>query len=206
MGIRTKSAFSQRGAAMVEFSLAMIFLTPLVLGTFVFGFRLIRSVEMMQITRDLGHMYVRGINFRNPGPQNDAQTLAAQYALTATGSSVVRLSQVSIVQQSDCDAAGTAPAGTPCPNLNQPVFVEQLTLGNSSSGASAFGTPPLQGDYTVSTASRANAPGAVANGFGSVLALKPNETAYVAEMINLTPDLNIPGMTGRPQVYSRSIF
>jgi len=191
---------------MVEFSLMMVFLTPLVLGTFVFGFRMIRSIEMMQVTRDLGHMYVRGIDFRNPGPQRDAQTLAAEYALTSTGSSVVLLSKISIVQQADCDAAGTAPPGTPCANLNQPVFLEQLTLGNSTVGSSVFGAPPVQGDYTVSAGNRANSSSAVAKGFGSILALKPNETAYMAEMVNTTPDLNVPGLTGRPQVYSRSIF
>ena len=153
--------------AAIEFTLSMLFVVPLLLGTFVFGFRLIRSIEMMQITRDLGHMYLKGIDFRNPGPQQNAQTLAGSYSLDAAGSSAVILSQVKIVQQADCDAAKTAPAGTPCPNLNQPVFVEQLTLGNSSVGGSPFGTPPLLGDKTVSEDARANSPTAVARGFTS---------------------------------------
>ena len=206
MNVQKRTTDRRRGVAVVEFTLSLLFLVPLLLGTFVFGFRLIRSIEMMQITRDLGHMYLKGINFRNPGPQQNAQTLARSYSLDAAGASAVILSQLKIVQQADCDAAAIAPAGTPCANLNQPVFVEQLTLGNSSVGASPFGTPPLLYDKTVSAAARANSPTAVASRFTSVMTLKAGETAYVAEMINLTPDLNIPGFSGRPQVYARAIF
>ncbi len=193
-----------RGAALVEFSFSLLFLVPLLLGTLVYGFRLVRSIEMLQITRDLGHMYLRGVNFRNDGPKQNAQTLAAEFKLTSNGSSVVVLSAVRLVDQADCDAAGTAPKGAPCANLNQPGFLEQIILGNSSAGASVFGTPPLKGDLTVPVGARANSPSAQAAGFPMVL--KTGEVAYVAEMINLTPELNIPGLSGKPQVYARSIF
>ena len=48
----------QRGVAIVEFSLSALVLVPLLLGVFVFGFKLVRSLEMTQITRDIGHMYL----------------------------------------------------------------------------------------------------------------------------------------------------
>jgi hypothetical protein len=38
------------------------------------------------------------------------------------------------------------------------------------------------------------------------MVLKAGELAYVAEMVNLTPDFNIPGLSGGPQVYTRAIF
>jgi Flp pilus assembly protein TadG len=194
------------GVAIVEFSLALVFLTPLLLGTFVFGFKLIRSIEMTQITRDLGHMYIRGIDFRNSGPQQNAQTLAAQYSLSSTGTSVVRLSQARLATQADCDAAHPSTPGQPCTNLNKVVFVEQLTLGNSSVGNSVFGTPPLQSDKTVSVANLSDNSSAQANGFSGVMTLNTGEIAYVAEMINQTPELNIPGLSGAQIVYSRTIF
>ena len=197
---------SERGAAAIEFTLSAMFLVPLLLGTLVFGFRLIRAIEMDQITRDLGHMYVRGVDFRNAGPKQNAQTLVSGFDLSATGTSVVILSRIKVIQQSDCDAANPGiPPGTPCPNLNKAVFTEQLTIGNTSDGSSRFGTPPTSGG-TVSASGQANNPAAVATGFSSVMNLSPGVVAYMAEMINQTPDLNIPGFSGAPLVYARAIF
>jgi len=203
--MRNHHRTSERGVGMVEFALFLTLLTPLLLGTLVFGFKLIRGIEMNQITRDLAHMYVRGINFRNSGPQQNAQTLAAQYTLTSNGASVVYLSSIRLATQADCDAVNILP-GLPCTNLNKAVFTEQLTLGNSSDGTSVFGTPPLESDLTVSHANLANATSAQAAGFSSVMTLKVGEVAHVAEMFNRTPEVNIRGLSGNPQVYSRSIF
>jgi len=201
------------GIAIIEFTLSLTFLIPLLLGTLVFGFRLIRSLEMQQIVRDLGHMYVRGVDFRLSGPAANAQTLATGYDLSATGTSVIVFSQIKVVSQADCDAANpTFPAGTHCTNLNKPVFTEQYTVGNSSltingtAARSGFGTPPTQTDHSVTTVNQANNGTAVANGFGSVIALQTGEYAYLVEMFNATAELNIPGLSGSPQVYARSVF
>src|SRR5690242_3954272 len=122
-----KSRSRRSGTAVVEFTLSLVFLVPLLLGTFVFGFRLIRSLEMEQIVRDLGHMYIRGVDFRNAGPIANAQTLAQGFDLTATGTSLIIFSQIRIVTQADCDAANpSSPAGTHCTNLGNPVFTEQV--------------------------------------------------------------------------------
>lgn len=200
----------QSGVAIVEFSMSLLLLTPLLLGVFVFGFRLVSCIQMMQITRDLGHMYIEGINFRNAGPVQNAQTLASGFNLTSSGSSVVILSEVKIEQQSDCDATGLQPVGKPCANLGLPVFIEQLTVGSTSSGTSHFGTPPtttINGvTNEVTAVDQATNSGAVASGFGSVLSLNAGEIAYVAEMVNQTPSLNIPGFSGQPLVYARTIF
>jgi hypothetical protein len=203
----------------VEFTLSLVFLIPLLLGTFIFGFRLIRSLEMEQIVRDLGHMYIRAVDFRNAGPQANAQTLAQGFDLSTTGTSLVIFSQIRIVQQADCDAANpTSPPGTPCTNLNNPVFTEQLTVGNSSlvingkTAVSVFGTPPVKADKTVTTVNQANNATAAAgvtappSGFANFLLLQAGETAYLVEMFNATPELNIPGFSGSPQVYARSVF
>lgn len=195
---------SQSGIAVVEFTLSTMFLIPLLLGTFVFGFRLIRSIEMAQIVRDLGHMYVRGVNFRNAGPQQNATTLASGFNLTVTGTSDVLLSQIRLVQQSDCDAVD--PVGTHCTNLNKPVFIEQLTMGNASSGSSRFGTPPTSNGYVSPTDFANNAAAQVTNFSPSVMTLTAGVIAYVAEMNNQTPDLNVPGFSGAPLVYARAIF
>jgi hypothetical protein len=211
-----KSGALRGGVAVIEFAFSMVVLIPLLLGTFVFGFRLIRSLEMEQIVRDLGHMYVRGVDFRSAGPRQNAQTLASGFDLSATGTSLVILSAVRIATQADCDANN--PAGTHCANLNNPIFIEQLTIGNTglqingTPARSAFGTPPVTATFTVTSANQANNTSAAAgstgsnSGFAGVLVLNPGEIAYVVEMINATPELNVPGLSGTPQVYARSIF
>lgn len=157
---------------------------------------------MDQITRDLGHMYVQGVDFTNAGPVQNAQTLASGFDLTAMGSSDVLLSKIKTIQQSDCDAANPTHPGVQCTNYNKQVFMEQLTIGNSSAGSSRFGTPPMTGN-TVSITDQANNPAAVAANFMNVPA---GVIAYMAEMNNQTPDLNIPGFSGMPLVYSSAIF
>jgi hypothetical protein len=220
MRIPGKPSDGRRGVAIVEFTLAVVFLVPLVLGTLVYGFRLIRAIEMDQIVRDIGHMYIRGIDFTQPGPQGNAATLAQGFNLTSSGTSVLVLSTIKVIQQSDCDAANPGkPAGTACTNLNNPVFTQQIKIGNTSLtvngvniAASAFGTPPLQANDTVLATDQANTATAAAGktsantGFASVLTLNSGELAYVTEMFNATPELNIRGLSGAPQVYARSIF
>jgi hypothetical protein len=217
--MRQSTRRRRRGIAVVEFSLSLTFLVPLLLGTFVFGFRLIRRLEMEQIVRDLGHMYVRGVDFRNSGPQTNAQTLSQGFDLTSTGTSLLIFSQIRIVTQADCDAANpTRPAGTACTNLGNPVFTEQYTIGNASlsiNGTTArgvFGTPPTQTDHTVTLVNMANNSTARAgvtsssSGFAGLITLQTGEYAYMVEMFNATSELNVPGLSGSPQVYARSVF
>jgi len=209
---RHQRSTRRKGVAMIEFAFSCAILIPLLLGAFVFGFRLIHSLEMEQVVRDLGHMYIRGVDFRNAGPQANARTLASSFDLSASGTSVVVISKIRVATQADCDANNPT-VGIACANLDKPVFVEQLMVGNTAlmvggvnSSKSAFGTPPLLSNYTVSAANQANNGAAAAVGFAPVLALNPGEFAYVVEMVNATPDLNIPGLAGAPQVYARAIF
>ena len=72
MRIQTRSTKARRGVAVMEFTFSLLFLIPLLLGIFIFGFKLIRSLEMTQVTRDLGAMYLRGVDFRGAGAQQTA--------------------------------------------------------------------------------------------------------------------------------------
>jgi len=205
----------QLGATIIEFTLALQVLVLLLTGIYVFGFRLVQAQQLYQITRDLAHMYSRGVNFTAAGAAGEAQTLAGQFGLTSNGNSVVILSTIQIETPAAClNATGNAT----CPNLNLPVFVQQIAIGNTSSFSSPFGTPTANGalpatsgvasDYstTVSATAQANSSWAVAQNFNSVLALTSGEVTYMAEMSNNTVGLNVPGLTGSPYVYARAIF
>src|SRR5579872_2183056 len=113
MKILSKSRKRRKGLAIIEFTFSLVLLIPLLLGVFVFGFKLIKNLQMQQIVRDLGHMYIRGVNFRNTGPQQNSQTLAQSFDLSASGKSEIILSQIRIIQQADCDAANPTTPGLP---------------------------------------------------------------------------------------------
>jgi hypothetical protein len=204
-----------RGATIIEFTLSLSVFVPLLIGTLVFGFRLVRAQQMFQITRDLAHMYSRGIDFTAAGPAGEASTLAGQFGLTSSGTSVIILSTIQIETATACK---NATGNSSCPNLNLPVFVQQVAIGNATPNQSAFGTPSASGslpattgvanDYstTVSATAQANSSWAVATNFNSVLALNSGEVTYMAEMFNNTSELSVPNLTGAPQVYARAIF
>jgi hypothetical protein len=213
--MRQRARLKQLGATIIEFTLSLQVLVLLLTGIYVFGFRLVQAQQLFQITRDLAHMYSRGVDFTVAGAAADAQILAGQFGLTSTGNSVVVLSTIQIETPAAClNATGVAT----CPNLNLPVFVQQVALGNTSALTSPFGTPTASGalsatpgvanDYStnVSAAAQANSPWAVALNFNSVLALSGGEVTYMAEMSNTTVGLNVPGLTGSPHVYARAIF
>jgi len=200
----------------LEFTLSLSVLVPLLIGTYVFGFRLVRKQQTDQITRDLAHMYSRGVDFTKSGAATEAGTLANQFGLTSTGNSVVIFSTIQIETATACNSAT---GSSNCTNLNQPVFTQQVAIGNTSANSSAFGTPTSGGslpatvpavsnDYstTVSATAQATNTWAVANNFNTILALNSGEVCYMVEMYNNTPDLSVPGLTGAPQVYSRAIF
>ena len=219
MKIHTRSTKARRGVAVMEFTFSLLFLIPLLTGILVFGFKLIRSLEMTQVTRDLGAMYLRGVDFRSTAAQTTAAKLAANFDMTANGTSVVVLSKVKLVTTADCIAANSAApivAGNNCVNLNKLIFTEQLKVGNPASGSSAFGTPPVQAVgctplgpgtpcvYTVTIKDQGRNTQSQANNFA--MTLLAGEFAYVAEMVNLTSEFTIPGVGGGPQVYARAIF
>jgi hypothetical protein len=220
MSIHTSSTKVQRGVAIIEFTFSLLFLIPLMLGVLVFGFKFIRGLEMIQVSRDLGAMYLRGVDFRNAGAQQTAQRLADNFNLTATGTSVVILSTVKLITGADCLAANKVAnpgsTSTACTNLGKAVFTEQLTVGNPAQGSSAFNTPPTLPAtctpistgtpcvFTVTVQNQGITAGAQAANFAMVL--KAGELAYVAEMVNLTPAFTVPGLSGAPQVYARAIF
>jgi hypothetical protein len=227
MNMRRKN--DQRGQALLEFVFSLSFLVPLLLGVWVFGSRLVELQALTQITRDVGHMYNRGVDFScqactatQTGPDGNAQTLASGFNLTPTGTSVLILSEIEVETQAMCTAAVGNGA---CPNKNNPVFVQQIAIGNLNDGSSYFGTPVSGGSLTTATAlnsglgyytnvsitAQANqAYAAVNSSFNSsvlnLTSVGSGTIAYMVEMINKTPTLSVPGMTGSPIVYSRAIF
>ena len=195
----------QRGNELIEFALVATLLLPLLFGTVVVGLNLGRSIQVTQVSRDAGHMYARNVDFSAPANQALIERLAQGLDIHATGGSgVVILSTVTFIGQAQCTAAGLSSGA--CANLNYPVIINRIVIGNSSARSSAFGAPNPElidgsgnvDDYMTNTSARAD-------GFNSVLALQPGDLAYVSEVFASSSSYGMPGYqtTG---VYCRTVF
>jgi hypothetical protein len=145
-----------RGVSSIEFAFGMMVLLPLFLGTGVTGINMIRSLQTVQLARDSGHMYAKGIDFSQPGNKTILVDLGSNLGLSATsgqGSAVVILSTLIYVDKNQCAAVGDVDgSGNPtgaCANYQKWVFTQRLEIGNTSVRASNFGSPLTSGPDPV---------------------------------------------------------
>ncbi|MEZ5399328.1 MAG: hypothetical protein R2729_06635 [Bryobacteraceae bacterium] len=214
-----RSRKNRKGNTLLEFGLVAIFLVPLFLGTVNLGMNLGRSVQVSQVARDAGHLYVRQMDFSLSGSKDLIVRMSTGLGMTTNGGNgTVILSRVLKIGPAECQA-GTG--STACGNLGQVVHTQRYVIGNSSLKSSEFGTPssaiilttavPSQGlkagdirpsDYTTNAS-------AVATGFATVLpGMVDGETAYVAEAYFSSPDWSLQQnyTSTAPGVYARSIY
>ncbi len=199
---------SRRGSALLEFALVSVFTVPLLLGTFVLGMSLSRSIQVTQISRDAGHMYVRYVDFTQTANQDIIVRLASGMGLTRTGGNgVVILSKIMHIADDECASGGYPVGDNRCVNRNQDVFIQQLKIGDASARNSNFGTPTgvtldanqVITDYLTNS-------GARATNVTSVLTLNAGEIAFVSEAFFKTPELDISAYRSGNSVYARTIF
>ena len=145
-----------RGVAIVEFSFVLLVLIPLLLGTAEIGVNMVRSLQTVQLGRDAGHMYARGVDFSQDGNKTILTTIGASVGLNTTAASsnaVVILSSVTYVDNAICLSDGLVDDinGNPigCTNWKKWVFTQRLVLGQPSIHASNFGSPVVGGSTGV---------------------------------------------------------
>lgn len=137
----------QRGVAYIEFALALLVLLPLLLGVIAIGLNMHKQLQTVQLARDAGHMFARGIDFTLAGNQDILVAVAGSLGLSTTtgaGSAVVYLSTVRYVDQSACQLAGKVDSnGNPsgCTNYQQWVIAERIAIGNTGFRPSSVGSP-----------------------------------------------------------------
>lgn len=150
--MRQKSA---RGVAILEFSMVMLVLVPLLLGTTAVGLNMLRTLETVQVARDAGHMYAKGADFSQPGIQTILAAVGSPIGLSTsatTSKAVVILSTVTYVDTALCASDGKVDShGNPqgCTNFGQWVFTQRLVIGKSSLRSSNFGGPLTSGSHPV---------------------------------------------------------
>ncbi|MCC7176225.1 MAG: hypothetical protein IT159_13625 [Bryobacterales bacterium] len=207
---------NQRGGAYVEFVLVGAFLlVPLILGLLSIGFTLSRSLHAAQLTRDVGRMFVRGVDFSEAANQEllvgstsrpDLPKLAqglgmAQTVGGATGSAAgngVLVFSILTRMASTCN----------CSNAGHIVLTRRVVVGNNTLLASAYGSPEasLVNAQSGAVTDYANQVSARANAFSSVIDLAESELAYLVESRFNFPDLALPGVLEHPGVSWRVVF
>jgi hypothetical protein len=195
----------ERGSAFVEFMLCSLIWVPLILGTMVIGFNLIRAIQVTQVCRDAGHMYSYGIDFSLPANQALLMNLARGLNMTTTGGNgVIILSTFTYLGDNQCPNGAAS-----CKNYQQTVITNRITVGMATLRYSSFGAQniPVDGTGAVSPATYLNDPSVRATGFASLgidMTLVP--FAYVSEMYVASPDYDYSSFLPNTGVSARSIF
>lgn len=198
----------QRGTTVIEFVLVTTFiLVPLLLGTMVVGFNIIRNIQVHQIARDAGHMFARGVDFSTSGgPGNRAVItyLAPRLAdSSSAGTGTLVLSSFQFLGPKTC--------GT-CKNLGHVVFTRQVVMGNAALFQSKFGKVPsgsMASNGSVTNPLTDTA--VVADGFRTLMdatgySMLDGQIAYVAEAYYSSTDFDIAGFQKPGALYARAIF
>src|SRR5437868_15425185 len=104
---------TERGNAILEFALVAPYWILVLFGTIAVGMNLTRTIEVVQISRDVDHMYAKGADFSSPSITNlltgggspASTSLVRGMDLSSTGNAVIILSQVRHVYSTDFDCA-----------------------------------------------------------------------------------------------------
>lgn len=198
---------SRKGSVGFEFAIVTaLFYVPLLMGTVVLGMNLVRSTQVVQITRDAGHMWGQGVDFSQPGNRQFILRLAQGLNIADTGGNgLIRFSQIMFVAKAQCTDAGLSDAQ--CKNKDHYVVTRRIVIGNGSLKASAYGEPNAglinaAGDvsnYLTDTSARADA-------FANLLQLLAGDSAYFTESYFISPDYDWSGFMKGTGIYSSAVF
>ncbi len=143
------------GISLLEFAFGLLIMIPLLLGVTTFGINMILNQQTVQLARDAGHMFAKGMDFSQPGNAGVLASLSAGLGLSVkagTGNAAVVLSSVKYIDRGVCAGFGLVDTnGNPknCTNYQQWVFVQRLVLGNQGLYASSLGAPVTTGKTPV---------------------------------------------------------
>src|ERR1700736_5905422 len=119
---------NEQGHSIMEFALVAMPTVIMMFGVVVIGIDLGRSVQVTQICRDAGSMYVRGLDFSQSGNQQVLVRLGQNMNLqTSGGDGLVILSKVTFIPDPSCGSP-------PDPNCTagKNVLMLRIVFGNTT--------------------------------------------------------------------------
>jgi hypothetical protein len=212
-----------RGVSILEFAFILLVMVPLLLGTIEIGLNMINTLQIVQLARDAGHMYARGVDFTQVGNLQILASLGAGAGMSTStgagqGNAQLILSQLTYIDKAAClsDSLPTDAGGNPigCTNLGQWVFAERIAVGNTSMRASTFGSPTgvtIAADGTITLSQQCTKAGDKAsfgvtalNVYGNVTGLPSGQVLYIAEAEAI--GFKMAPYASNPMTYSYGIF
>ncbi len=145
-GATARRRRTQSGQEIMEFGLAAVLLVPMLIGSFVVGMNLIRSIQCNQVCRDLDSMYIHGGDFSTYPLQQEASKLAQGLNLQVgasfagneqsntgnAGNGIVTVTQIMWIggpTSASCIAVG---GSANCTNQDSFVYTQQIQFGNGT--------------------------------------------------------------------------
>lgn len=192
----------RRGVTSIEFVLvATFFYVPLIVGTLTTGFSLVRGMQALELTRDVGHMFGKGVDFSIQSNQNIVvNEIGAPLGLTGNGGNVtggtlgsgaIVLSQVTQIGAAQC---------TSCANLNHTVIARRIVIGNKTLYTSKYGGAMTIDSSNGDVQNYMTDPSARADSFSNILSLNAGEMAFLAE------SYFVPGVVPGVNAYNYAVF
>ena len=198
----------ERGNSLLEFALVIVFLVPLLMGTFSVGMSLGRTIQVTQVARDAGHLYARWVDFSEPLNKDLLVHLSHGLGMTADGGAgVVRLSKVTYIDEADCTGASLSIGE--CPNYQHYVIAQRQVVGNDGLYPSRLGTPAATGmnaDGTVKDVVRDTTAQVVGDWSASGITLTTGSYAYVVETYFSNESFQLAGVARVDPIYVRLYF
>jgi len=197
---------NEKGNAYIEFVLvASFFFVPLILGMITVGIAILRNFQVNQLTRDVGHMMARGVDFSQQRNQDLlANDLANGLSIQSNSGDVVGSSTGNGVMV--LSTFQSLPNSCNCTNGGHVVVVDRIVVGNNTLYHSPFGSPATidstsgkVANYTTDTAARAD-------NVSGIIAMGPGGLAYMAEGSFAFRDLGVTGYIANLGAFNRSVF
>jgi hypothetical protein len=197
---------NERGNNILEFALIAMPTVIVMLGVVVLGVDLARSVEVAQVARDGGAMFVRGLDFSQTGNQQVLVRIAGPLNLQLTGGNgLASMSKITFIPDPSCGA----PTDSSYPNciVGKNVLMQRIIFGNTALPGTHYLTAGnVTFDSQGNVANYATDANAVISNFTATLQLKPLEVSYVTEVFFQTPDVNMQSFLNTTGVYSQAFF
>lgn len=195
----------ERGNAYIEFVLvASFFFVPLILGMITLGIAIVRNFQVNQLTRDVGHMMAKGVDFSQQTNQNlIANDLANGLSLTANSGNVTGGTSGQGVLVLSVYESLTSSCN--CTNSGHVVVVSRIVIGNNTVFTSPFGNPSSiasngsVNNYTTDSNARAD-------NVSNVLTIGSGGLAYMTEGDFSFTDLGVVGFITHLGAFNRAIF
>ena len=196
----------EKGNSYIEFTLvASFFFVPAILGMITVGIAVLRNFQVNEVTRDVGHMMAKGVDFSQQTNQDlVANQLASGLSLTSNTGNVTGTNTGNGVMV--LSIFENLPASCGCTNGGHVVVVRRIVIGNNTLYSSPFGTPASIDSSSGEVASYSTDTTARADNLSNVITLSSGGLAYMAEGDFAFHDLGVTGFIANLGAFNRAVF